>query len=88
MEGLDHIEWELWHLSLTLKVQPTSTPTPSEPFGEVICQYTDTLSTTQMQTNVTNSLLQDIAVFNEQDSTKLEDWLMDWETAADLTGES
>ena len=35
-----------------------------------------------------NSLLQDIAVFNEHDSTKLEDWLMDIEMAADLTSES
>ena len=35
-----------------------------------------------------NSLLQDIAVFNEYDSTKLEDWLTDIETTADLTSES
>ena len=35
-----------------------------------------------------NSLLQDIAVFNEHDSTKLEDWLTDIEMAADLTSES
>ena len=48
----------------------------------------DTFCTTQKQTNKTNSLLQDIAVFNEHDSTKLEDWLMDIETAADLTNES
>ena len=37
--------------------------------------------------NLTNSLLQDITVFNEYDSTKLEDWLTDIETAADLTNE-
>ena len=35
-----------------------------------------------------SSLLQDIAVFNEHDSTKLEEWLMDIDAAADLTGES
>ena len=35
-----------------------------------------------------NSLLQDISVFNEHDSTKLEDWLTDIEMAADLTNES
>ena len=63
-------------------------PTPTEPFREVIYQYTDTLCTTQKQTNLTNSLLQDIAVFNEYDSTKLEDSLMDIETATDLTNES
>ena len=35
-----------------------------------------------------NSFLQDIAVFNEHNSTKLEEWLTDIETAADLTNES
>ena len=40
------------------------------------------------QTNLTNSLLQDITVFNEYNSIKLEDWLIDVETAADLTNES
>ena len=63
-------------------------PTPTEPFGEVIWQYTNTLYTTQKQTNLTNSLLQDITVFNEYDSTKLEDWLTDIETTVDLTNES
>ena len=58
---------------------------PTEPFREVIHQYSDTLCTTQKLTNLTNSLLQDKAVFNEYDSTKLEDWLMDIETAVDLT---
>ena len=42
----------------------------------------------QKQSNLTNSLLQDIPVFNEHGSTKLEDWLTDIETAADLTSES
>ena len=74
-ESLDHIEWELQNLSLALQPQPS--PTPPEPFRQVICQYTDTLCTTQKQTNLTNSLLQDINVFNEYNSTKLEDWLMD-----------
>ena len=63
-------------------------PTPTEPFGEVVCQYTDTLYTTQKQTNLTNSLLQNIAVFNEHDSIKLEEWLTDIETSEDLTSES
>ena len=87
-EGLDHIEWELQNLSLTLRVQLTSTPAPTEPFGEVISQYTDTLCTTQKQTNLTNLLLQDIAIFNGHDPTKLKEWLKDLETAADLTNES
>ena len=44
--------------------------------------------TTQKQMNLTNSPLQDIAVFNEYALTKLEEWLMDIETVADLTNES
>ena len=87
-EGLDCIdclEQELWALSLTLSTQSTSTPTPKEPFGEVVHQYLDSLCTTQKQTHLTNSLLQDI---NEHDSTKLDEWLTDIEKAADLTSES
>ena len=60
----------------------------TEPFREVIQQYMDTLCTTQKQTNLTNSLLQGITVFNEYDSTKLEDWLTNIETTADLTNEN
>ena len=44
--------------------------------------------TAQKQTNLTTSLLQDISVFNEHDSTKLVDYLTDIERAADLTNES
>ena len=87
-EALDHIEWELQNLSLMLRTQLVSTPAPTEPFGEVVCQYTYTLWTTQKQTNLTNSLLQDIAIFNEHDSTKLEEWLTNLETATNLTNES
>ena len=68
--------------------QLTLTPASTEPFREVIHQYTDTLCTTQKQTNLTNSLLQDIAAFNEHDSIKLEEWLTDLETATDLTNET
>ena len=53
-------------------------------------KYVCTFCTIQMVINskIQNSLLQDIAVFNEHDSTKLEDWLMDIEMAADLTSKS
>ena len=54
----------------------------------MIHHYTNTFCTTQKQTNLTNSLLQDIAVFNEYDSIKLEEWLTDIETVADLADES
>ena len=88
VEGLGCIEWELQNLSFMLRAQLTATLAPSEPFGEVIHQYTDTLCTSQKQTNLTNALLQEIAIFNEHDSTKLEEWLTDLETAGDLTYES
>ena len=67
-ESLDCIEHELQNLLISL--HPQSPPTPTEPFRKVILQYTNTLCTIQKQTNLTNSLLQDIAVFNEYDSTK------------------
>ena len=46
------------------------------------------LCSAQKQTNLPNSLLQDISVFNGHDGTHLGDWLVDIETAADLTAES
>ena len=54
----------------------------------MIKHYTNILCSAQKQTNLTNSLLQDISVFNGHDATQLEDWLVDIETAADLTAES
>ena len=81
-----HIEHELQNLSIALHQPPP--PTPAEPFGEVVWQYTDTLCTMQKESILTNSLLHDIAVFNKPDSTKLEDWLTDIEMAADLTREN
>ena len=71
-----------------LRVQLILTPVPTEPFGEMIHQYTDTLCTIQKQINLTNLLLQDTAIFNEHDSIKLEEWLTDLERAANLTSES
>ena len=82
---LDCIQHELQNLLIALH-QPHP-PAPAEPLREVIQQYTDTLCPTQKQSNLTNSSLQVIAVFNEHDSTKLEDCLTDIEMAADLTSE-
>ena len=59
-ETLDCIECELQNLLLAL--HPPPPPTPTESFREVIQQYTNTLCTTQKQSNLTNSLLQDITV--------------------------
>ena len=63
-------------------------PTPTETFAEVIRHYMNSLCSAQEQTNLTNSLVQDISLFNGHDATQLEDWLVDMETVADLTAES
>ena len=47
-----------------------------------------TLCSAQKQTNFTNTLIQDIPIFNVNDSIQLEDWLVDIDTAADLSAES
>ena len=51
-------------------------------------KYTETLCTTQKKTSLESSLLQDIPTLNGQDSSQLEDWLTEIETASELTGES
>ena len=61
---------------------------PSEPLGEVLNKYTDTLCNAQKKTSLEASLLQDIPTLNGNDSSQLEDWLTDIETASELTGES
>ena len=65
-----------------------ASPSCTEPLGEVIKHYTNTLCLAQKQTNLTNYLLQDISIFNGHSTTQLEDWLVDIETVADLTAES
>ena len=60
----------------------------TEPIGEVLNKYTDTLCNTQKKTSLESSLLQDISTLNRNDSSQLEDWLTDIETASELTGES
>ena len=72
-----------------LQPQPTSTPTPAEPFGgDNMSVHWHIVHLHRNKLNLTNSLLQDIAVFSDYDLTKLEEWLTDIETAADLTNES
>ena len=48
----------------------------------------ETLCTAQKKTSLESSLLHDIPILNGQDSSQLEDWLMDIETASELTGKS
>ena len=83
VEALHHIEHELQRLSIAL--HPS---TPPEPLNDVLKQYMDTLCSAQKQTNFANILKQDIPTFNGNNSTQLEDWLIDIETAADLLAES
>ena len=47
-----------------------------------------TLCSAQKQTNFANTLIQDIPIFNGNNSTQLEDWLVDIEIAANLSAES
>ena len=49
--------------------------------------YVDTLHVTQKEANLNMTYLQDIPTFHGQESSKLQDWLMNLETAADILTE-
>ena len=83
MDDINHLICKLNRLDLTL--YPS---TPPEPIEEDLQQYTNTLCTAQKKTSFVNTLLQDITIFNGNDSSQLEDWFIDIETASDLTGKS
>ena len=80
-EAIHDLEQRLNRLTLTLHHSDT-------PIENVLDRYTETLCTAQKKTSLESSLLQDIPILNGQDSSRLEDWLMDIETASELTGES
>ena len=80
---MSHLECKLNRLTLTL--HPSGLP---EPLDEVLQQYTDTLCTAQKKSSFVNTLLQDITIFNSNDSSQLEDCLIDIKTASDLTSKS
>ena len=82
-EAISHLEHELNMLTLTLC--PSALP---KPLNKVLQQYTETLCTAQKKMSFVNTLLQDITIFNGNDSSQLEDWLIDIKTAADLTSKS
>ena len=75
------LEQRLNRLTLTLCQLDT-------PIENVLDRYTKTLCTAQKKTSLESSLLQDIPILNGQDSSQLEDWLTDIETASELIGES
>ena len=83
MDTICHLECTLNRLALTLCLSA-----PPEPIEEVLQQYTNTLCTVQKKTSFVNTLLQDIAIFNGNHSSQLEDRFIDIETASDLTGKS
>ena len=72
---IHQLEQKLNQLTLTLCP-------PSEPIEEVLDKYTDNLCNAQKKTSLESSLLQDIPTLNGQDSSQLEDWLIDIETAS------
>ena len=78
-EAIHQLEQRLNRLTLTL--HPSS-----EPIEEVLDKYTETLCTAQKKISLESSLLRDIPTLNGQDSSQLEDWLTDIETASELTG--
>ena len=85
---------ELAHLTeklqkFTLKMHPHPTDRHGNaPIHRAMQQCADTLCTTQWQENLTISLLQDFTMFDGQATSKLEDWLGNIETAADILRES
>ena len=80
-EAIHDLEQRLNRLTLTLCHSDI-------PIENMLDRYTKTLCTAQKKTSLESSLLQDIPILNGQDSSQLEDWLMDIETASKLTGES
>ena len=80
-EAIHELEQRLNRLTLTLCHLDI-------PIENMLDRYTETLCTTQKKTSLESSLLQDIPILNGQDSSQLEDWLTDIETASELTGES
>ena len=80
-DAIHQLEQKLNQLTLTLCPQ-------SEPIEEVLDKYTETLCIAQKKTSLESSLLQDIPTLNGKNSSQLEDWLTDIETASELTGKS
>ena len=60
--------------------------TPLEPIEEVMQQYATLYVLHKRKHPFVNTLLQDIMIFNGNNSSQLEDWLIDIETTSDLTG--
>ena len=72
---------------LTMMLIPVPQPS-KELIHKTIHTYKDTLHTTQGESKLTATILQDIPTFDRKDSSKLDDWFIDIETAADILTES
>ena len=62
---------------MTFQPAPQSS---EEPVHKSIQVYTDTLHATQRESNLTTTMLEDIPIFDGQESSKMEDWFVDIET--------
>ena len=80
-EAIHELEQRLNRLTLTLCHSDIT-------IENMLDRYSKTLCTAQKKTSLESSLLQDIPTLNGQDSSQIEDWFMDIETASELTSES
>ena len=80
-EAIHELEQRLNRVTLTLHHS-------DDAIENMLDRYTETLCTAQKKTSLESSSLQDIPILNGQDSSQLEDWLTDIETASELTGKS
>ena len=72
-----------------MMLQPHLAPQPREgPVHKTMQAYMDILCAAQREASLTMMMLQDIPMFDGQDSSNLEDWFMDIETTADILLES
>ena len=87
MAELMQLTDKLQHLTMMLQLH--SVPQlDEEPVHKTIQAYMDTLHATLRESNLTTTMLQDIPTFDGQDSSKLQDWFMDTETAAHILTKS
>ena len=83
-EELLQLTDKLQHLTMVLQPAPQSS---EEPVHKTMEAYMDTLCTTQRESNLSTTMIQDIPTFDGQDSSHLEDWFIDIETIADILTE-
>ncbi len=86
---LTNLSRQLAQLSTTIQSQQTQQSIiTDDTITEQISNYTKAISDTHRKTNLTTALLSDITIFDGKDAAKLDDWITDIETAADLLNES